>query len=106
MYGLLWCSHVYGHSNHEWNDRADDLAKRGKSGAGAAPRRSRQREGGGGWITFITDVTSPVIPSVIRYLMPKKEAYKLFVRQHPASTRDTSRIIASAEPPVGEQCAR
>ena len=43
--GLLWCSHVYGHSNHKWNDRADELAKRGKSGAGVAPRRRRQGVG-------------------------------------------------------------
>ena len=28
--GNLWCKHVYGHSNHAWNDRADELARLGK----------------------------------------------------------------------------
>ena len=30
--GRLWLSHVKGHSNHEWNDRADRLADRGRRG--------------------------------------------------------------------------
>ena len=39
--GQLWASHVYGHSNHKWNDRADELARLGKSQAGAQRRRPR-----------------------------------------------------------------
>ena len=31
--GRLWASHVYGHTDHKWNDRADELARRGKGGA-------------------------------------------------------------------------
>ena len=30
--GRLWMRHVKGHSNHEWNDRADALAKAGCGG--------------------------------------------------------------------------
>ena len=26
LHGRLWTSQVYGHSNHQWNDRADTLA--------------------------------------------------------------------------------
>ena len=37
--GQLWASHVYGHSGHKWNDRADELARRGKGGAPAQGRR-------------------------------------------------------------------
>ena len=33
--GQLWVSHVYGHTGHKWNDRADELARRGKGGAPA-----------------------------------------------------------------------
>ena len=28
--GRLWVSHVYGHTGHRWNDRADQLARQGK----------------------------------------------------------------------------
>ena len=31
--GQLWASHVYGHTNHKWNDRADELANIGKRGS-------------------------------------------------------------------------
>ena len=31
--GHLWATHVYGHTDHKWNDRADELAQRGKGGA-------------------------------------------------------------------------
>ena len=31
--GKLWLKHVKGHSDHEWNDRADALANLGRSGA-------------------------------------------------------------------------
>ena len=30
--GRLWAKHVYGHTGHTWNDRADELADRGKGG--------------------------------------------------------------------------
>ena len=33
LHGRLWTSHVYGHSNHQWNDRADALASQGRGGA-------------------------------------------------------------------------
>ena len=33
--GRLWASHVYGHAGHKWNERADELARRGKGGAPA-----------------------------------------------------------------------
>ena len=29
--GRLWATHVYGHNGHQWNDRADQLARRGKT---------------------------------------------------------------------------
>ena len=28
----MWMRHVKGHSNHEWNEVADELAKKGCSG--------------------------------------------------------------------------
>ena len=31
--GRLWASHVYGHTGHKWNDRADELARQGKEEA-------------------------------------------------------------------------
>ena len=31
---LLWLRHVRGHSNHQWNNRADELATRGKEAGG------------------------------------------------------------------------
>ena len=34
--GQLWCTHVRGHSNHQWNDAADKLAKIGRDGRGAS----------------------------------------------------------------------
>ena len=39
--GNLWCKHVYGHSNHAWNDRADELARLGKRDGSALPGRRR-----------------------------------------------------------------
>ena len=39
--GKLWASHVRGHSQHKWNDRADELADMGKGGAPAKTRRRR-----------------------------------------------------------------
>ena len=30
--GTLWMRHVKGHSGHPWNDKADDLAKKGCGG--------------------------------------------------------------------------
>ena len=30
--GNMWMRHVKGHSNHEWNEVADELAKKGCSG--------------------------------------------------------------------------
>ena len=38
--GRVWTSHVRGHSNNKWNDRADQLARQGKGGA---PVRRRRR---------------------------------------------------------------
>ena len=38
LQGRLWASHVYGHTGHKWNDRADELAERGKGGAPANGR--------------------------------------------------------------------
>ena len=29
--GRLWATHVDGHTGHKWNDRADELARRGKT---------------------------------------------------------------------------
>ena len=29
LQGQLWASHVYGHNGHKWNERADELARRG-----------------------------------------------------------------------------
>ena len=43
--GRLWASHVYGHSGNKWNDRADELARRGKGAAKAAPRKRRRGDG-------------------------------------------------------------
>ena len=42
LQGRLWASHVYGHTDHKWNDRADELARR-KGGApmGAPPANGR-----------------------------------------------------------------
>ena len=31
LHGRLWATHVYGHTGHLWNDRADALARRGKT---------------------------------------------------------------------------
>ena len=48
--GNLWCSHVYGHTDHKWNDRADELARKGKGGKNKKqqepPRLARGRAGG------------------------------------------------------------
>ena len=41
--GQLWATHVYGHTDHKWNDRADELARRGKGGAPPPTQ-----DGGGG----------------------------------------------------------
>ena len=38
--GRLTASHVYGHAGHKWNERADELARRGKGGA---PPRTQGR---------------------------------------------------------------
>ena len=32
--GRLWLSHVYGHTGHCWNDRADELARMGRDERG------------------------------------------------------------------------
>ena len=42
---LPWMKHVYGHSGHAWNDRADELAERGKGGT---PANGRTGGGKGG----------------------------------------------------------
>ena len=41
--GNVWASHVRGHSDNKWNDRADELARQGKGGA---PIRRRRRGDG------------------------------------------------------------
>ena len=43
--GRLWAKHVYGHTGHTWNERADELAERGKGGA---PANARRGVGNGG----------------------------------------------------------
>ena len=43
--GRLWAKHVYGHTGHTWNERADELAERGKGGA---PANARMGVGNGG----------------------------------------------------------
>ena len=48
LQGRLWASHVYGHSDHKWNDRADELARRGKGGAPANGRGGVGTNGDGG----------------------------------------------------------
>ena len=35
LHGRLWATHVYGHTGHKWNDRADELARQGKAQGGA-----------------------------------------------------------------------
>ena len=35
LHGRLWAMHVYGHTGHKWNDRADELARQGKAQGGA-----------------------------------------------------------------------
>ena len=38
----IWLLHVKGHSDHRWNDVADDLAKRGLDGAAEREYVSRE----------------------------------------------------------------
>ena len=47
LQGRLWASHVYGHSDHKWNDRADELARCGKGGAPANGRGGVGTNGSG-----------------------------------------------------------
>ena len=42
--GRLWASHVDAHTDHRWNDRADELARHGKGGA----LHARRPRGGSG----------------------------------------------------------
>lgn len=44
--GNLWCKHVYGHSDHAWNDRADELARLGKRDASGRSLGRRRRGDG------------------------------------------------------------
>ena len=45
--GRLWAKHVYGHTGHTWNERADELANRGKGGAPANGRMGLRNGGSG-----------------------------------------------------------
>ena len=55
LHGRLWTSHVYGHSNHQWNDRADALASQGRG----APPHEVNAAGvgsiGGLWVGTVGD---------------------------------------------------